>query len=70
MGLDDAVEQGKEFLFKNAGTIMGALKSDQAETISDTILDGAAGLAKKAAPAAAEQIDGIRDKLDGVIGNE
>lgn len=70
MGIEDVMNQGKDLIEKNAGALSGLLKSDQAEAISDTVLDGAANLAKKVAPGASAQIDGVRNTLDGAIGNE
>lgn len=68
--INDAVSKGKEFLEQNKEKLDGVLHSEQAEGISDTILGGAADLAKKVAPGAAEQIDGVRDTLDKSVGNE
>ncbi|MGW9627518.1 hypothetical protein [Microbacterium sp. NPDC055521] len=45
-------------------------RSEQAEDISDKVLDEIADFAKKVAPGAAEQIDDIRDNADGAVGNE
>ncbi|GAA4485639.1 hypothetical protein [Microbacterium panaciterrae] len=74
MGLEDAfnnvVNKGKEFIEENKEKIDGVLHSEQAEGISDTVLGGAADLAKKVAPGAAEQIDGVRENLDKQVGNE
>lgn len=68
--INDAVNKGKEFIEQNKEKIDGVLHSEQAEGISDKILDGAADLAKKVAPGAAEQIDGVRDTVDKSVGNE
>ena len=70
MGFDDAINKGKDFFEQNKDRIDEALKSQQAEEISDNVLDGVAGFAKKIAPNAGEQIDGVRDNLDRSIGNE
>lgn len=70
MGIDDIVNQGKKFLDDNRDKIEEALKSDQAEKVSDSALDAAAEFAKKVAPAQAEKIDSTRDDIDGRIGNE
>ncbi|WP_329608086.1 hypothetical protein [Microbacterium sp. KUDC0406] len=67
---NDAVNKGKEFFDQNKEKIEEALKSEQAEDISDKVLDGAADLAKKVAPGSAEQIDGVRDNVDKAVGNE
>lgn len=68
--LNDAVGKGKEFFDQNKDKLQDALKSDQAESVSDKILDGVAGLAKKVAPGAAGKIDEVRDTVDKSIGNE
>ena len=71
MGIDDLVNQGKEFLDKNKDKIEEALRSDQAEQASDGALDAAAGFVKKVAPDSVdEKVDGVRDSLDSKIGNE
>ena len=70
MGIEDLAKQAGDFAKDNADKIQEALKSEQAEGISDKILDGAADLAKKVAPGAAEQIDGVRDTVDKSVGNE
>ncbi|MBS1908133.1 MAG: hypothetical protein JST33_16570 [Actinobacteria bacterium] len=68
--INDAVNKGKEFIEQNKEKIDQVLHSEQAEGVSDQILDGAAGIAKKVAPGAAEQIDGVRDNLDKQVGNQ
>ncbi|HWU28715.1 MAG TPA: hypothetical protein VN041_06415 [Microbacterium sp.] len=70
MGIEDLVNQGKELFEQNKEKVEELLHSEQAEGISDKVLDGAAELAKKVAPGAAEQIDGVRDNVDGAVGNE
>ena len=70
MGIDDAVNKGKEFFEQNKDKVEEALKSEEAEGISDKILDGVAGFAKKVAPGAADQIDDVRDNVDKAVGNE
>ena len=42
MGIDDLVNQGKDFLDQNKDKIGEALKSEQAEGVSDGALDAAA----------------------------
>ncbi len=66
----DAVNKGKEFFEQNKDKVQETLKSEQAEGISDKILDGVAGFAKKVAPGAADKIDEVRDNVDKSIGNE
>ncbi|MBN9157218.1 MULTISPECIES: hypothetical protein [unclassified Microbacterium] len=68
--INDAVNKGKEFFEENKEKVEELLHSEQAEGISDTVLGGAADLAKKVAPGASEQIDGVRDNLDKQVGNE
>ncbi len=71
MGIEDLVNQGNEFLEENKEKIEGVLKSDKAEEISDNVLGAAAGFVKKVAPeGAAAQIDDVRNKIDGAVGNE
>jgi hypothetical protein len=78
MGIDDLSKKasdlaGKagEFAKENADKIEEALKSEQAEQISDKILDGAAGLANKVTGGKhSDKVSELRDNLDGKIGNE
>ncbi|MDT0158375.1 Rv0909 family putative TA system antitoxin [Microbacterium sp. ARD32] len=70
MGIEDLVNQGKELFEQNKDRIDEAVHSEQAEQISDRLLDGAADFVKKVAPGAAEQIDGVRDSVDGAVGDE
>ena len=52
-------------------TVQSALQSDQAEEVSDKVLDSVSGFAKKVTGGKFdEQIEGARDSLDGMIGNE
>ena len=66
----DAVNKGKDLYEQNKEKVDEALHSEQAEGISDKILDGVAGFAKKVAPGAADKIDEVRDNVDKSIGNE
>lgn len=68
--INDAVNKGKEFLEQNKENISNALKSEQAEGISDKVLDGLSDLAKKIAPDAADKIDEVRENVDKSVGNE
>jgi len=71
MGIDDLVNKGKEFLDQNKDKISDVLKSDQAEDISDTVLDAGADLAKKLTPDEHDaKVDDIRANVDRAIGNE
>lgn len=68
--INNAVNQGKEFIDQNKDKVEAALKSEEAEGISDKILDGVAGFAKKIAPGASDKIDEVRDNVDKAVGNE
>lgn len=71
MGIDDLVNQGKEFLEQNKDKIDDVIKSEQAEDVSDKVLDAAADFVKKVAPDSVDQhVDGVRDNIDKAIGNE
>jgi len=71
VGIEDLVNKGKEFLEQNKDKIEQTLKSDQAEQISDKVLDSAADFVKKIAPDAVDaQVDGVRDAADSKIGND
>ena len=63
-------QQGKELFEQNKDKIAEAVKSEQAEDVSDKVLDGVADFAKKIAPGAADKIDEIRDGADKAVGNE
>jgi len=70
MAIDDMVNKGRDLYEQNKDKIAEAVKSEQAEDISDKVLDGVADFAKKIAPGAAEKIDEIREQADRSIGNE
>ena len=70
MGIEDLAKQAGDFAKDNADKIQEALKSEQAEGISDKVLDGLSDLAKKIAPDAADKIDEVRDNVDKSVGNE
>ncbi|WP_127818502.1 Rv0909 family putative TA system antitoxin [Microbacterium sp. CPCC 204701] len=71
MGIDDLVNQGKEFLEQNKDKIDDVIKSDQAEDVSDNVLDAAADFVKKVAPDSIDQhVDGVRDNIDKAVGKE
>jgi hypothetical protein len=66
---DDLAKKASDFIGDNKEQIDAALKSEQAEDISDKILDGAEGVANKVTgDKFAEQIKGARDAADGAIG--
>lgn len=67
---DDLVKKASDVIGDNKEQIDAALKSQQAEDISDKLLDGAADLANKlTGNKFGEQISGVRDAADGAIGN-
>lgn len=71
MGIDDLVNQGKDFLEQNKDKIDDVIKSEQAEDVSDNVLDAAAEFVKKVAPDSVDQhVDGVRDSIDKAVGNE
>src|SRR4051794_20903884 len=70
MGIEDIVNKGKDLFEQNKDKIEEAVKSEQAEDVSDKVLDGVADFAKKIAPGAADKIDEIRDGADKAVGNE
>ena len=71
MGIDDLVNQGKEFLEQNKDKIDDVIKSEQAEDVSDNVLDAAADFVKKVAPDSIDQhVDGVRESVDKAVGNE
>ncbi len=71
MGIDDLVNQGKDFLGQNKGDIGKALKSEQAEGVSDSALDAAGDFAKKVAPDEHDgKIDDARRTIDKNIGHQ
>ncbi|WP_137845654.1 hypothetical protein [Microbacterium sp. 2FI] len=71
MGIEDLVNQGKDFLDQNKDQIGEAIKSEQAEGVSDSVLDAAAEFVKKIAPDSIdEHVDGVRDHVDKTVGHE
>jgi hypothetical protein len=68
--MEDMVSKGRDAFEQNKDKIADAVKSEQAEDISDKVLDGIADFAKKVAPGASEKIDEIRDAADKSVGNE
>ena len=68
-GFDDITKKAQEFL--NDPKVKDALNSEQAEGVSDKLLDGVAGAAKKATGGKFDdKIDGARDEADKRVGNE
>ena len=71
MGIDDLINKGKGLYEQNKQKIDEALKSEQAEDISDRVLDGASDLAKKVAPEKFHgTVDDVRGNIDKSIGTE
>lgn len=69
MALDDITKKAQEFL--NDNKVQDALKSEQAEDISDKVLDGVADVADKVTGGKfSEQIEDVRENIDKKIGNE
>ncbi|GAB3404667.1 hypothetical protein GCM10027515_16960 [Schumannella luteola] len=68
-GLDDITKKAQEFL--GSDDVKNALKSEQAEDISDKVLDGVADTVNKVTgDKFKEQVDGARDAADKAIGTE
>ena len=71
VAIDDIVNQGKKLFEENRGKIEEALKSEQAEDVSDKLLDGAAEAIKKVVPAEHHaKVDETRANVDKHIGNQ
>lgn len=71
MGIDDLAKQAGDFVKQNSASIQDVLKSEQAEAISDKVLDGAADLANKVTGGKfKDQVDGVRNEADKHLGNE
>ena len=66
---DDITRKATQFL--KSDKAQDALKSDKAESVSDKLLDGAAGVANKVTGGKHEdKISGARDAADKKIGND
>ena len=69
MGIDDITGKTKEFL--DSEQVKGMLESEQAENISDTVLDGVADVADRVTGGRfTEQIDDVKANIDGAIGTD
>jgi hypothetical protein len=67
-GFDDITRKAKAFLEEEK--VQQALKSEQAEKVSDTLLDGVANAAKKVTGGKHDtKIDEARTKADGAVGD-
>lgn len=68
---DSVFDKVKSFVDDNKDKVEDLLKSDKAEEISDNVLDGLAGAAKKVlGDDHAAKIDEVRSNIDKSIGNE
>ncbi|MEV8268005.1 hypothetical protein [Microbacterium sp. NPDC076911] len=71
MGFGDLVNQGKGLYEQNKEQVDGFVKSEQAEDISDEVLDAASDAAKKVAPEGHhDTVDDVRANLDKSVGEE
>lgn len=71
MGLDDLVNKGKELFEQNKEKVQDALNSEQAEGVSDKVLDGVSDFAKKVLPDSVDsKVDEVRANFDDKIGNQ
>ena len=71
MSIEDLSKKAGDFARENQDRVQDALKSEQAEDISDRILGGAADLANKVTGNKyADKVEETRANLDGKIGNE
>lgn len=69
VGLDDITRKAQDFLADS--TVKEALDSQQAEDISDRLLDGVADAASRVSGGKFdEQIDGAKKAADGAVGTE
>ena len=69
--LDDLTKKAQDFIEENKDQIHEVLNSEQAEDISDKVLDGVAGAAEKVlGDEHADKIKAVRDNIDGAIGTE
>lgn len=69
MAIDDITKKAQEFL--NDEKVKGMLESEQAENVSDSVLDGVAGLADKLTGGKfSDQIDDVKKSVDEKIGTE
>jgi uncharacterized protein (DUF1778 family) len=69
--LDDLAKNAGEFVEQNKDKINEALNSEQAEEISDKILDAVSDAAKKVTPDEHDvKVDEVRAHVDKSIGTE
>lgn len=69
MGIDDITGKAKEFL--ESDQVKGMLESEQAEDISDKVLEGVADAADKVTGGEfTDQIEDVKSNIDGAIGTD
>jgi hypothetical protein len=69
--LDDLTKKAQDFVEENKDTINDALNSQQAEDISDKVLDAVSDAAKKVTPDEHDaKVDDVRANIDKTIGTE
>ncbi|WP_413317294.1 antitoxin [Agrococcus sp. 1P02AA] len=69
--MDDLTNKAKEFVEANKEQIDEALKSEQAEDISDNVLRAVAEKANQVTGGEhADKIEDVRANIDGKIGNQ
>ncbi|WP_127794743.1 Rv0909 family putative TA system antitoxin [Agromyces sp. LHK192] len=70
-GIDDLAKQAGDFIEQNKDKIQEVLKSEQAEDISDKVLDGIGEAVKKITPDEHDgMIDDVKGNIDKSIGNQ
>lgn len=68
-GFGDMMKKAQDLLADEK--VQKHLKSEQAEKVSDTVLDRASDIAKKVSGGKHDdKIDGVRDQADKKLGNE
>ncbi|GAA1693130.1 hypothetical protein GCM10009792_11300 [Microcella alkalica] len=69
MGIDDITSKAKEFL--ESDQVKGMLDSEQAEDISDKVLEAVAEAADKVTGGKfSDQIEDVKSNIDGAIGTD
>ncbi|MRG59244.1 hypothetical protein GE115_05080 [Agromyces sp. CFH 90414] len=70
-GMDDLAKQAGDFIEQNKDKIQDVLKSEQAEDISDKLLDGIGEAVKKITPDEHDaKVDDVRANIDKSVGNQ
>ncbi|MGO2660385.1 Rv0909 family putative TA system antitoxin [Mycetocola reblochoni] len=71
MGIEDLTKKAKDFVEANSEKVQEALKSEQAEKVSDRVLDGVAGAVNKVTgDKYADKVGEARESIDKKLGNE